>query len=154
MAAYLISSKEISKRKRRPLLWALAGPLVGMADYGRNPGSPGMALAFGGLVALLLAFFHWRKSLPFLYWAEAHCFHIKSDHFLIEDQESSVSIPFSSIKHVLVAGEKGKEESIALVREKDLVYELPLYDDFDNLIKELEAKLDPTIFIYSPSNSS
>jgi len=148
MAAYFISSKEISRRKRRPFLWALVGPLVGMADYGRNPDSFGMALALGGLVSFMLAFFHWRKSQPFLFWAQAHCFHIKSDHLLIEDQDSSVSIPFSSIKHVLVAGEKGAEEGVALVREKGLVYDLPLYDNFDELMNELATKLNPEIFIY------
>jgi len=148
MAAYFISSNEISKRKRRPFLWALVGPLVAMADYGRNPDSLGMALALGGIVSFMLAFFHWRRSLPFLYWAQAHCFHVKSDHFLIEDQESSVSVPFSAIKRVLVAGEKGKEESVVLVREKDLVYELPYYDQFDKLMRELETKLDPEIFVY------
>jgi len=148
MAAYFISSNEISKRKRRPFLWALVGPLVAMADYGRNPDSLGMALALGALVSFMLAFFHWRRSLPFLYWAQAHCFHIKSDHFLIEDQGSSVSIPFTSIKRVLVAGEKGKEESVALVREKDLVYELPYYDNFAELMGELKMKLSPKIFVY------
>lgn len=152
MAAYFISSNEISKRKRRPFVWALVGPLVGMADYGRNPDSLGMALALGGLVSFMLAFFHWRRNLPFLYWAQAHCFHIKSDHFLIEDQGSSVSIPFSSIKRVLVSGEKGKEENVALVREKDLVYELPGYDNFSELMSELEAKLNPEIFVYSKSD--
>jgi hypothetical protein len=148
MAAYFISSKEIKKRKRRPFLWALVGPLVGMADYGRHPDNLGMALAFGALVSLLLAFFHWKRSLPFLYWAQAHCFHIKSDHFVIQDQENTVSIPFSSIKHVLVEGEKEQPESVALVREENLVYELPLYDDFDSLMSELEAKLNPEIFEY------
>jgi len=148
MATYLISSNEISKRKRRPFLWALVGPLVGMADYGRNPDSPEMALALGGLVAFMLAFFHWRRSQPFLFWALAHRFHIKSDHFLIEDQESSVSIPFSSIKHVLVMGEKGNPQSVVLVREKNLVYELPLYDDFKSLMSELESKLNPELFEY------
>jgi hypothetical protein len=119
-----------------------------MADYGRNPDSFGMALALAALVSFMLAFFHWRRNLPFLYWAQAHCFYIKSDHFLIEDQESSVSIPFSSIKRVLVAGEKGKEQNVALVREKDLVYELPDYDNFTELMSELEAKLGPEIFVY------
>ncbi|MCF6354983.1 MAG: hypothetical protein L3J26_07740 [Candidatus Polarisedimenticolaceae bacterium] len=148
MATYSISSKEINRRKRRPFLWALVGPLVGMADYGRNPDSPEMAFAFGALVALLIAFFHWKKSQPFLYWAQAHSFHIESDHFIIQDMNSRVSIPFASIRRVLVKGEKGAEESVALVREKNLVYELPLYDDFDALMSELEAKLDPQIFVY------
>ena len=152
MATYLISSKEINKRKRKPFLWALVGPFVGMADYGRNPESPEMALALGALVSLLLAFFHWRRSQPFLFWALAHRFHIESDHLIIEDQGCSVSIPFSSIKHVLIAGEKGNPESVALVRGENLVYQLPLYDDFDNLMSELETKLNPEIFRYRNQN--